>query len=403
VVGGGIGGLTAAAALLRVGWHVTVLERAAALADVGAGISLFPNAMRALDAIGVGTAVRAVGAPPPESSGGLWEPDGHLLIDATGQQTMRDLLAFHRADLHRALRESLPPGVLRLGAEAERVDDAGTAVRVHLAGGSVQEADLVIAADGLRSRIRAQLWPQHAGSRYAGYTSWRAVTKEPVPVTGAAGETWGRGERFGLLPLADGCVYWFAVANRPPTPPDAAAQSPAGDGALTTVRRTFGHWHDPIPALLAATAADAVLHHDIHDLVTPLPPFARGRIALLGDAAHAMTPDLGQGACQAIEDAVTLAGALADGPGSVAAALERYDRERRPRTQGIVKAARRTGRFAQAQGPLAVRARRLALRLTPPSAALRMAGRVVDWTPPALPPEPDGGATGRSSNPAAPS
>jgi 2-polyprenyl-6-methoxyphenol hydroxylase-like FAD-dependent oxidoreductase len=186
------------------------------------------------------------------------------------------------------------------------------------------------------------------GTRYAGYTSWRGVTPVPVDVAGVAGETWGPGHRFGILPLRDGRVYWFAVAN---LPPDAQL-----DGHAEVLRR-FGGWHLPIPALLAATAPETVLSLDIYDLTLPLPAFVVGRVALLGDAAHAMTPDVGQGAGQAIEDAVVLAAALTRG--SMSEALVRYDAERRKRTQQILKAARRTGRFAQTQGTVGVAVRTL--------------------------------------------
>ena len=373
VVGGGIGGVTAALALLRTGREVLVLERAAKPTDTGSGITLFPNAMAALDAIGVGEAVRDAGAPPPVGSSGMRLPDGRVVVDASAVPSVAGLQALHRAELHRALRSQLPTGVLRAGAEVTGVRTRGDGVEVEVADGKPIEADLVVAADGMRSRIRTTLHPEHPGLRYSGYTSWRGLTSEPVDVDGVAGETWGPGERFGILPLRDRRVYWFAVANLPAgTRIDAHAE----------VRRRFGHWHTPIPALLAATPPEAVLALDIHDLALPLPPFATGRVALLGDAAHAMTPDIGQGAGQAIEDAVVLAAALAGQP--VPEALESYDRQRRPRTTSILTAARRTGRFAQLHGTVPVALRTLLMRLTPPAASLKMVQRITAWTPPAL-------------------
>jgi len=374
VVGGGIGGVTAAIALGRVGWQVSVLERAASISDVGSGITLFPNAVRALDALGAGDAIRAAGAPPPAA--GMQRPDGTVVVDVSEVPSVGGIVALHRADLHRTLRSFLADGVLRTGVEVTSVaTEAGTAT-VTTADGGTLTADLVVAADGLRSTARAALWPEHAGPRYAGYTSWRAVTAEPVENVEYGGETWGRGLRFGILPLRDGRVYWFAVANAP-----AGAEAP--DPHAEVVAR-FGGWHDPIPRLLAATPPGDVLHLDIHDLYLPLPPFARGRVALLGDAAHAMTPDVGQGACQAIEDAVTLASALAGEP-DVPRALAAYDAQRRPRTESVVKAARRTGRLAQADGAVVVALRGLLMRVVPPSASLRMVERITAWTPPPLP------------------
>ena len=383
VVGGGIGGLAAALALIRIGREVVVLERAAGPADSGSGITLFSNAMAALDAIGAGRAVRTAGAPPPTGTNGLRTPDGRVLVDATSLPAAQDLYALHRSELHRALRGLLPAGVLRTGAEVTGVRQHDESVVVEMAAGTRVEADLVVAADGLHSRIRAALHPRYPGPRYAGYTSWRGVTSGPVELGGVAGETWGRGERFGVVPLRDGRVYWFAVANLP--------QNSRLEGHAE-VRRRFGGWHPPIPALLAATAPEAVLSLDICDLTLPLPPFAMGRVVLLGDAAHAMTPDLGQGAGQASEDAVVLAAALAREP--TAAALARYDAERRNRTERILRAARRTGRLAQAQGSAAVWLRTALMRLTPPAISLKMVERVTTWTPPNVPersaPDPAG-------------
>lgn len=374
VVGGGIGGVSAALALTRLGHEVVVLERVEAAVDAGSGITLFPNAMAALDAIDVGDAVRAAGIPLPAGSGGLRTPSGRVLVGAGSARAVQGLYAFHRADLHRALRTLLPPGVLRVGHGVVAVRSDPDGAEVAVAGRPPIDAALVVAADGWRSPIRRTLHPDYPGPRYAGYTSWRAVTSRPVDLGGVAGETWGVGERFGILPLADGRAYWFAVANLPAgTVVDPYAE----------VLRRFGGWHDPIPALLSATDPDAVLALDIHDLALPLPSFTSGRVALLGDAAHAMTPDLGQGAGQAIEDAVVLAAELTRGP-TVAEALERYDVERRKRTGRLVRTARRTGRLAQADGRLTVAARTFLMSRIPPSVSLRLVERVTAWTPPPL-------------------
>src|SRR6516225_3028315 len=189
------------------------------------------------------------------------------------------------------------------------------------------------------------VWPDAPLPRYVGYTAWRMITP-PVPV-GETSESWGSGERFGYVPLADGRVYCFATANAP---------EGADGGGLAGLRRRFAGWHDPIPALLEATDPGAVLHDDLHEL-PPLASYTKGRVALVGDAAHAMTPNLGQGACQALEDAVVLGNVMAsgDGPGA-------YDRQRRPRTQMIARRSRRIGVAAQWASPAAVSLRNTALR-----------------------------------------
>ncbi|MEU2081148.1 FAD-dependent monooxygenase [Streptomyces albus] len=378
VVGGGIGGLAAAIGLHRTGWEVTVVERAPVLADVGAAISLHANGIRALDTLGVGEAVRA--ASRPQYTGGTRTPGGGWLARMDGAVLERELgtpiVGITRAELHRLLRSALPEGALAIGAEAVSADPAGAGrVRVTLKEGAL-DADLVVAADGVNSRLRAQLFPRHPGPVHSGSTVLRAITEEAVGLDMDFALTWGNGAEFGHIALPGDRAEWHAVLNSPPGVRHA--------DPLARLRRRFAAWHDPIPRLLAATRPEAVLHHDIHELVTPLPAFAAGRIALLGDAAHAMTPNLGQGACQALEDAATLAAALAAEP-SVESGLARYDAERRPRSQAVARAARQAGRMGQQLShPLAVAARNTALRLVPSRATIRGILRHADWTPPVL-------------------
>lgn len=378
VVGGGIGGLAAAIGLRRIGWEVTVVERARALADVGAGISLHANGIRALDFLGVGEAVRA--AARPQYTGGTRTPDGRWLARMDGAVLERELgtpiVGIPRAVLHRLLREALPAASLLIGTEAVSVDRSESGrPRVPLADG-VLDADLVVAADGVDSRLRGRLFPGHPGPVYSGSTVLRAITEHPVPLHTDFELTWGRGAEFGHIAFTDGRAEWHAVLNSPPGTRHA--------DALAAMRRRFGDWHDPIPALLDATRPDTVLHHDIHELATPLPAFAEGRIVLLGDAAHAMTPNLGQGACQALEDAAALTAALATEP-TVESALVRYDAERRPRSQSVARAARQAGRMGQQlTHPLAVALRNTALRLAPSRVTTRAILRHADWAPPGL-------------------
>ncbi|WP_261399498.1 FAD-dependent monooxygenase [Streptomyces misionensis] len=188
-----------------------------------------------------------------------------------------------------------------------------------------------------------------------------------------AGRPGGAANASASPPLADGRVYLFGVADAP-----EGQRSP--DGELAEVRRRFGGWHDPVPRLLAAASEDAVMRHDIYEL-PPLDTFVRGRCVLLGDAAHAMTPNLGQGANQALEDAVTLAALLAAHP-DTDCALARYDRERRPRTRMIARRSHRIGAVAQWSGAPARLVRDWLLRLTPSSAVLSALDPVLGWRPP---------------------
>ncbi|MEU9860723.1 FAD-dependent monooxygenase [Streptomyces sp. NPDC047971] len=385
VVGAGIGGLAAGIGLRRAGWKVRVVERAPVLDDAGAGISLAANGIRALDELGVGASVRK--AARGQYTGGTRTPGGSWLARMDGAALERALgapiVGIPRATLHRLLRDALPPGSLHTGVEVTGVDhsDPGR-VRVRTrpsassaVPGDELDADLVVAADGVNSRTRAALFPGHPGPAYSGSTVLRALT-EPLDLDTDFEITWGHGAEFGHIALPDGRAEWHAVLNGP-----AGVRHADPLGAL---RGRFAGWHQPIGRLLDATRPEAVLHHDIHELATPLPSFVSGRVALLGDAAHAMTPNLGQGACQAVEDAVVLAAALARGA-DTDTALAAYDAERRPRAQSVATAARKAGRIGQQLSGPAVALRNAALRLAPSGLAVRMILRHADWTPPRLP------------------
>ncbi|MFJ9183231.1 FAD-dependent monooxygenase [Streptomyces anulatus] len=403
VAGGGVGGLTAAVALSRRGWRVTVCERAPVLAGIGAGIVLAPNALRALDTIGLGLAMSE--GEPLVGAFGLRTPDG-VWLSRTGATASRYGLsarAVHRAFLIDALAAALPSDALRLGVSVSGVDDGGDAVVVRTSAGELR-ADAVVAADGLRSVLRGQLFPRHPGPRYAGETGWRAVVSGAGLPALSAAETWGRGERFGIVPLVDGRVYVYATAA-------AGAGTRPADHLAELIRR-FGAWHDPIPTLLDRLAQPdrhgpdpdpdpvGILHHDFYELATPLPRFHSGRVALLGDAAHAMTPNLGQGGCQAIEDAVVLAHLLA-GESDVPVALAAYTKARYGRTTRISRRSRRMGHLTRLSHPLAVSVRDFAVRATPSAVTTRGLDTLLGWQPPPGP-APDQGRPGPATPAPAP-
>lgn len=378
VVGAGIGGLSAACALRSAGWQVQVLEQAQRLEPVGAGITLWPNAVRALDILGVDLpdGVSRPGTSGLRTSSGRW-----LSRSDTADYPVRygaPLVAVHRADLQQALLDALPADTVTTGTRVVAIDQDDAGVTVQHSSGSSRAA-VVVLADGLASVTRHLVAGSTPRPRYAGYTAWRGVTDRDVesPELRGTTESWGRGQRFGLVPLADGRTYWFATANAP-----ERRHAPMGaSGEHAEVRRRFAGWHAPIEQVIVATAPQTVLRHDVYDLRPDPGSYVSGRLVLLGDAAHAMTPNLGQGACQALEDSATL-GALLHPDVDPGPALARYDHLRRPRAQLIGRRSRQIGAVGQLSGRTSTAAREILMRLTPSRVADRQLASTLEWRPP---------------------
>jgi 2-polyprenyl-6-methoxyphenol hydroxylase-like FAD-dependent oxidoreductase len=370
IIGGGIGGLTAAIALRRRGIECEVYERATALAEVGAGISLWPNALKALDQLGLKGRLDALSFVA--ETGALRSADGAVLSRTSAREFVSrfggGVTVFHRAELLDALLTAASGIPIHLSQELKNFVEDGREVTIEFTNGARARGDLLVGADGLRSTVRSRLGIPGA-LRYSGYTAWRGI----APFATAdliAGETLGCGRRFGLVPIIGNRVYWYAADNvvEGEYEPEASAKA--------RLTRMFERWHPPIPAVIAATEAAMILRNDIFDR-DPVGRWGAGRVTLLGDAAHPMTPNLGQGACQAIEDALVLARSIAE-DGSERS-LRRYEAARIPRTSSIVKASRRIGRLMQIQTPALCRARNLALRMTPPAISYRSLAGVIGY------------------------
>jgi 2-polyprenyl-6-methoxyphenol hydroxylase-like FAD-dependent oxidoreductase len=385
VVGGGIAGLASAVSLAQAGWQVSVLERAPEFGEVGAGIAITGNGMTALEAIGAAGPVRAAGYQTVTA--GYQGPDGRWLMRIPDVPSLRKVITIwglHRQRLHAAVLEAARAAGVELvnGAEVSDVhpgDPRGGSARVTWGTGEEahrRTSDLVVAADGVRSTVRAQLFPG-APARYSGSTCWRAVipdTSTDAPLV----EVWGPKTEFGFLRVSDGELTWFGYFRHP--------EGASFGDELAAARDRFADWSPQIRAIIAATTADQLMRHDVYYLPRGLHTYIRGRVVMVGDAAHAALPTVGGGASTALEDGVCvgrLIGAPVRDGADLGSALAAFDQARRPRCRKIGRLAVMTARFGcDLPGGWRQPARNALLRLAPPKLLMRLGTQVVDWTAP---------------------
>jgi len=354
IIGGGIGGLTTTIALRRRGHDAQVFERAGEPREVGAGIGLWGNAVGALRHIDLADAVLARGetmrtATFLTSRGRVLSRSSAAAFEPSGGEP---LALVHRAELLEELLRPLPREAVHFGKTLARFDDSGTTVTAHFEDGSHETGDLLIGADGLKSAVRAQLLGA-TRPRYSGYTCWRAVV--PFPESriepGYVAEIWGPAARFGITRIGRGRIYWWASLNAPESPLEQGALDAAAKDVLL---QSHGGFCDPVPDLIRATDAAAIIRNDIYDR-PPARPWHRGRVLLIGDAAHPTTPNLGQGGCMAIEDGVCL-GYFLDGASAAVADIDRrlsgFTRFRYGKTAAVVRQSRAFGALGQWKNPV---------------------------------------------------
>lgn len=337
VVGAGIGGLAAGRVLREAGWEVQILERATDLNPQGAGITLWPNASRVLRDLGVAESLPKAPAHAPDS--GLRRWDGRLLVStdiaAIERRFGAPMLFLQRTTLHDALLGGGVRELVRTDAEVVQVIDSTDRVRVQLQNGEALEADVLIGADGIGSKVRAGLLDDGPPTP-SGLLAYRALT-EPPPFDFPMGEYWGPGRTFGAILLDGDRLYWFASKR------GDADEAPEPDPIPGLLER-HRDWAPGIARVIESTPPQEVMRHALFDR-KPSKRWVGQRVALLGDAAHPMFPFLGQGACQAIEDVQALGQVLRPGA-DIPTALREYQRRRRRRAASITRKSRGAGRLA---------------------------------------------------------
>jgi len=381
VVGGGIGGLSLARELSRTGLPAVVLERASKLTTVGAGIIMNPNAMAVLEANGLAECARARSSPylareTFDQRGRRLAVRDYRPLYADGRLATGALC--HRAHLHECLYDGLPAGVVHLDTRIVGLDEGTDGVRIETESGQTFAGDVLIGADGIHSAVRTRFFG-HSEPAYLGYRSHRFVVENRDRLEHFT-EFLGHGKRVGLVPIGGGQLYVWTTFN---SPRESRAWALEHKHAL---RALFAEFTDSRvrTALGGLESIDAVVCTDIEEVHQAA--WTRGRVALLGDAAHALTPNMGQGAGMAMEDAAVLAEELsraARGETDVPSALASYVTRRRPRVETIVRLSREIGEEGQLTGALAcwLRNRRLSREGRSPERTRAALERLLAWPP----------------------
>ena len=348
IIGAGMGGLTAALALLQAGFSVEIHERAPVLAPMGAGVSLWSNGVKILKRLGLGEGIAAIGGSMNDmcymSKGGATLTRFSLqpLVAAVGQRPY----PVARTDLQRLLLDAVGPERVRLGSSCVGVEQDEHSATAVFSDGRRASGDLVLAADGTHSIIRAVVLGAPVERRYVGYVNFNGLVDSSPEL--APPDTWitfvGDHQRASLMPVGGGRSYFFFDV------PLQRGQTPVHPSVADELAFHFRGWAEPVQRLIRTLDPARVARLEIFD-IDPLPSLVRGRVALLGDAAHSTAPDLGQGGCQAMEDAWVLANVLLTTELGVADALARYEAQRRERTADIILRARKRSDVTHGREP----------------------------------------------------
>lgn len=354
ILGGGTAGLCLAISLRYFGIEVKVYEKRPQPGDAGAGIIIAPNALQALEPFGITDQIIHAGYGRDGIQ--TLTHKGKKIIKMSVQDGSYKLYSIHRGDLNNLLYEALPPSTVEYGKECVGINQDEHGVRIQFRDGSDATGDILVAADGIHSIVRKQLSNKNS-YRFAGYTCWRGIVSSDscIGLSEEFIETWGPQGRFGIIPLPNSQVYWYAMVNALENDDRFRSYT------VTDLANHFEKYHDPIPSLLKSS--HKMIHRDIVDII-PMDRFYSNRTLFIGDAAHAFTPNLGQGACQAIEDAVVAAECISRHT-DYRQAFAEFDSRRRTKIETISKRSWMFGKITQLEHPMAIAVRNLLLQHTP--------------------------------------
>ena len=358
IIGGGVAGLSAAIAFQNLNRHFHLFEQSKQLLGIGAGFGLAANAMQALEYLGLRQEVEQIGYYL--DSFAILDKEGEILVNPNTKKLAdkyeQKNFAIHRADLHLYLLSKVVPSNISLGKRAQNFTQHKDFLELSFADGSVHRTKYLIIADGVKSPLRQQLLP-NSKPRYAGYSCWRATIDNKQLKIQKGSETWGEKGRFGLTPLVNDRIYWYACINGP------QQSEKFRNFGISDLKKHFLGYHSPILEVLENTHDQQLIWNDIID-IAPLQHFAYQNILLIGDAAHACTPNMGQGACQAMEDVAVLQKELQTKQ-SVREAFQSFEKRRLKRTKYITDTSKLIGEIAQWENKFLISFRNSLMRILP--------------------------------------
>lgn len=365
IVGGGVAGLAMAIALQQKGYRAPVFEATPDMQPAGAGLVLAVNAIKSLQKLGIADEVKAVAREMPVFK--VLSQSGRIISDMDQDLLMRTFginnIAIHRTALHRVLRSQIDENQIHTGRKVVDYREKDNGVEIIFEDGSTHFSAYLIVADGVNSSLRQKLVPGSV-PRYAGYTCWRAIADQPESLKLEHGfECAGVKGRFGVTPLANNQLYWFACVNAP------QKDESKKHWKTKELSERFKGYYAPIELILKNTKDEAIILNDIAD-IAPIPRFAFRNILLAGDAAHATTPNMAQGACQALEDAAVLSHLL-EGSNDIPAVFQAFEQRRIPRTHFIVNTSKVLGKISQMDNPIAIAFRNALFRSIPTSFSVK--------------------------------
>ncbi|HLV24083.1 MAG TPA: FAD-dependent monooxygenase [Moheibacter sp.] len=369
IIGAGIGGLTAGIMLEKLGFEIEIYEAADSVRGIGAGMGLASNAIKAFEYLGMDAGVMAISNHLRDFE--ISDQNGKTILSADTERIKRsyetDNFAVHRADLHRYLSGKISSGKIYLNKKLIQIIQEKEKVKIEFEDGTNGFSDFVIGADGVNSQVRQALIP-NSEPRYAGYWCWRATVDYDFDEFFKSNEVWGKNGRFGITPLTGKRIYWYACIN-------SELKDGIPDFGLNELKERFKDYFPKVRKILDLTKEENLISTPIVDL-KPIAQFHFGRILLVGDAAHATTPNMGQGACMALEDVAVLQDELLKNDWEIA--FKNYEKRRLKRTHYITKTSWKAGKVAQTDNDWMIFLRNNLLRILPDGISQFQLKRLLD-------------------------